>query len=176
MNNNELYHYGVKGMHWGVRHDPERASRDIQNYKTAKAQYKADKRAALDRMKSTGQRLTRQGKENDMGEVNKMTSRYKSDIKKAKAKRNAAKAKARDFRAFNSGKEAIQWSLYNPSGANVYTQTVRSAAAEKGIINKAKAATDAYLNTPYRWLAFDVESRKFGTKNMTMKKSITGRY
>ena len=83
-----LMHHGVKGMKWGVRHDPERTgsqrSRD-------RAQYKADKKAALNRMKKTGQRLTSQGKQNDMKAVNKMTKQYDADLKAAKNKYKAAR-------------------------------------------------------------------------------------
>lgn len=38
MNRNELYHYGVKGMKWGVRHD-----RLVSNFKAKRAQRKKDK-------------------------------------------------------------------------------------------------------------------------------------
>lgn len=83
-----LMHHGVKGMKWGVRHDPERtgSQRSID-----RAQYKADKRAALNRMKKTGQRLTSQGKQNDMKAVNKMTKQYDADLKAAKNKYKAAR-------------------------------------------------------------------------------------
>lgn len=40
-----LMHYGVKGMKWGVRHDPERVGRVKSakaNYKAAKKQYSKD--------------------------------------------------------------------------------------------------------------------------------------
>lgn len=43
--NNELYHHGVKGMKWGIRHDPERSSGTPRKY-TARQQAKKDLRAA----------------------------------------------------------------------------------------------------------------------------------
>ena len=77
-----LIHYGVKGMKWGVRHDPERVG---SGRRAAKKQYKQDRRAALERMKKTGRKLTSEGRENDMKAVTAMTKRYDSDLRKAKS-------------------------------------------------------------------------------------------
>lgn len=77
--NDFLMHYGVKGMKWGVRHDPQPGTRRYY-----RSQYKDQKKAALNRMKKTGQRLTAQGKQNDMKSVNKMVNRYEKDMRSAK--------------------------------------------------------------------------------------------
>ena len=176
MYENELYHYGVKGMKWGVRHDPEKAARDIQVSREADKQYKQDKKDALNRMKATGQRLTKQGKQNDMVEVSKMTRRYNSDLKRAKTKRKAAFKIAKDFEPFSSKKEMAQELLFKKSGLNVYKQTVLAAKNNKGAINRGKAAMDAYLNTPYRVLNYDFDQKKLGMRNATVKQLYTGRY
>lgn len=42
MNNDELMHYGVKGMRWGVKHNPEKAFTKA-NAKYEKYQAKVDK-------------------------------------------------------------------------------------------------------------------------------------
>ena len=76
-----LMHHGVKGMKWGVRHDPERVG---SGRMSSRKQYKIDKRAAYERMKKTGQKLTSEGRQDDMKAVTKMVNRYDSDLKKAK--------------------------------------------------------------------------------------------
>lgn len=47
MNDRYLMHYGVKGMKWGIRHDPERKGRETSSLKLSDKQKKILKRIAI---------------------------------------------------------------------------------------------------------------------------------
>ena len=46
MENNELYHYGVLGMHWGVRRTPEQLGHQTKSSGSAKARVRVNKKKA----------------------------------------------------------------------------------------------------------------------------------
>lgn len=46
MENNELYHYGVIGMHWGVRRTPEQLGHRTKSSGSAKARVRVNKKKA----------------------------------------------------------------------------------------------------------------------------------
>lgn len=72
-------HHGVKGMKWGVRHDPQRTGRI-----SARRQYKNAKREALKKYARAADRLESQGRGNDLDANMKIASQYDAERKKAK--------------------------------------------------------------------------------------------
>lgn len=161
-----LMHHGVKGMKWGVRHDPERSARGAfhrgmskvyslnekayrklgnntlasmnaaaktEQLKKAKAadKYKTDRKAAVNRMANTGRKLTSEGRQNDMNAVNKMVSRYESDMKKAK--QNFAKGVGKTYKAneFVEKKKEKAWSkISDKSVIGKYASKKQNTAKE----------------------------------------------
>ncbi len=69
MNQNELYHYGVKGMKWGVRKDKNKTSKKktARTPEEIKEQYQQDNYNILKRAAGRSRRIT--SKERDLYEV-----------------------------------------------------------------------------------------------------------
>lgn len=95
--NDELYHFGVKGMKWGVRHEMKRQARKA--YRTAKgvaykkhsnAIYEADERYN----KSMSKRNEALNKVNEKykAKQKETDSFYKEEIQKKQKKVNSAKS------------------------------------------------------------------------------------
>ncbi len=82
-----LMHHGVKGMKWGVRHDPQRTGRI-----SARRQYKNAKKEALKKYARAADRLESQGRGNDLDANMKIASQYDADRKKAKEDYKRAKS------------------------------------------------------------------------------------
>lgn len=86
MNNNELYHYGVLGMKWGVRHTPKKAEHSTK--RQAKKDAKEYARAKMFYGEGAGTR--RKLIKNTVTERSK-NSAYKEAFNKALSEQNMAK-------------------------------------------------------------------------------------
>ena len=173
-NSPNLSHHGVKGMKWGVRRD-RYASSKIAKAKQAYANRKEAKfrnNNAFDdwyNFNSTHSSLFKRNRQESEKRLRKLDKTANAYDKANKVYKQANKV-ALDYKPYRSITEAVQESLWSTSGANVYKTSWNAAKKKKGIINKGKAAINAFLNTPYRMPAFT------GTYNTTVKRNFTGRW
>lgn len=150
--NGELYHYGVKGMKWGVRRDArilanhrrneqvKRAAEDRKSGKISAEQYKEMKRVANAKKKkwlaNVESAYTRSGSDKERAALDKsITEATLREVPKASVKRGAASVN-RVFGIYNSvtlGTTAFALAAANPAfaGAAVGAAVV-GVAAEKG--------------------------------------------
>lgn len=141
--NDELYHYGVKGMRWGHRKKYQTSNGGLnalgkarKNYETAKSDRR---RAARDASLKSGLGIGIKG----IAKANKYANRYDKAVLNelsAKAKYNAAKAKNKpkaDKAEFNTYRRAMQrtglpGSMRDNQSRNSSTKIYNQLKIEKG--------------------------------------------
>ena len=155
MENNELYHYGVKGMKWGVRKKPEYSSmtQDVRNkkaaYKQAKKEYGKAFNKAYDRAIAAYSPIKKHREANDKRwddawEKGNRFDKAKAEYKSARrAEKNAINSKARELEKKASFGERL-----------IYNSATRQKAAQYVVQNNMsveeatkKAKGDAWRNT-----------------------------
>lgn len=89
--NDELKHYGVLGMKWGIRHDPVRETKDVnRRLKRRERQINSLRRKSA--------KLERKSTKNELRAVSGFRTEF-SDARMRKAIRQRAKAKKYSFKA-----------------------------------------------------------------------------
>lgn len=90
MNDNYLIHYGVKGMKWGVRHDPIATGNKKSSFTLSNKQKKILKRVAIGAAITGGILLASYGavKVNDIRNYKKISKSAKSAVQEVLRKRN----------------------------------------------------------------------------------------
>lgn len=97
MNNDELMHYGVKGMKWGVKHNPERA------FTKANAKYEKYQ-AKVNKLKTKSDKATAK----KYKRANPLIRTEISDARYRNASRKADKATAKYLKAKRKAKKWVE--------------------------------------------------------------------
>lgn len=133
-NNNELYHYGVRGMKWGVR----RASKKLANATTQKQRDKAI--ATLNKHKEKATKKVNKLNKSRV-QLQKDVDRHiqKTDIKVANLKNRAAEMERKAYGLFTSERKAQQ-RLYEAGKLNRQANTLeaRSRSAKAYLAENEK--------------------------------------
>lgn len=135
---NELMHYGVRGMRWGVRRNTKRLSSDNSAKRekaVAKLQKHRDKgSAAIAKLQKKGVKLEKKHEKRII----------KDETKAAKINSKAAKLERKAYGRFTSNDKAmerLQKSEFLKSKANALTARANSAKAK---VNKNNAMISAF--------------------------------
>lgn len=150
MRDDELYHYGVKGMKWGVRRRSKNISRSANRVAKAEAKWRAapknttrNSRAYRDYM---GKKATHNVKVlKDRSKTKKLNSTETNQLRRSKASRNAYRAgkasKAALYTAAGLG--AISYAgLYSQPIAKINAKGMKYAA--RGVKYASKYGATAY--------------------------------
>ena len=123
-----LQHYGVIGMKWGVRHDPQRAY-DKSKKKLSRIQKKID-------------RNTRKANKQSMKAITKSGGLFASERKYEKALRKAAKSSRKALAQTNKASKWIQRMEKEFAKQNVVTMDPAIVNQGKEYLNRVTAASD----------------------------------
>ena len=132
---NELYHYGVKGMKWGVRRsrNDEAVARSRQNYKDAKKEFKTaskEHRKASNRAFGMKGLKTANAAEKKAQDADMRLLEAKAQYKASKSK-NSDKAYMKTYvKAMN--KAGLPGSAYDRASGGKSTRVYDSLTAKKG--------------------------------------------
>lgn len=149
---NELYHYGVKGMQWGVRRSPRQLGHDIAQRERSKKQI-ADKSKEKIKQIKTSTRYTRKQqrerindiKKSEVNDVKRIDAKYA--IKKYGGKKEAINAQVKKSNIRSAVKKG---SLYIASIASTTSalNIAMTSGVAKGLAITGKLAVDTMISGP----------------------------
>lgn len=147
MEQNELMHYGVMGMKWGIR---RAASKSSQNNKLELKALKYDKKAAIQSKKSENAHS-----KNDLGTANKKAKKANEYLKKAAKLQTKALKTDNDIKQSNLEKKA---------------ETLKYKSAKKNIDADRISKLTGY---GYKAMHYSVKSDKFKKKAAKARMTIS---
>ena len=139
----ELYHYGVKGMKWGVRKD-ERVSSAESNYRGAKSDAKQARKdaASFSRRHAISSRIKGTKNNRKAEELRKNAERKTSDASKAKDKLSGTKnlVKAEKYRDKLAGrsKNRASWEVYYAKQAQHNVNDLKKHGAKADVYQERR--------------------------------------
>lgn len=122
MENNELYHYGVLGMHWGVRRTPEQLGHRTKSSGSAKARVRVNKKKA------------------------KAASEEKPMTAEEKAKKKENILRSRNAKELYSNKD-----LFDDQELRTAYQRLMLEKQIKDLTPKQKSRGEAYVDAVIKW-------------------------
>ena len=122
MENNELYHYGVLGMHWGVRRTPEQLGHRTKSSGSAKARVRVNKKKA------------------------KAASEEKPMTAEEKAKKKENILRSRNAKELYSNKD-----LFDDQELRTAYQRFMLEKQIKDLTPKQKSRGEAYVDAVIKW-------------------------
>ena len=128
MKNNELYHYGILGMHWGVRRTPEQLghrTKSSGSARSAKARVKIDKKKA---------------------KVSSIKEEEKPMTAEEKAKKKEKVLKSRNAKELYANKD-----LFDDQELRTAYQRLMLEKQIKDLTPKQKSRGEAYVDAVIKW-------------------------
>lgn len=122
MENNELYHYGVLGMHWGVRRTPEQLGHRTKSSGSAKARVRVNKKKA------------------------KAASEEKPMTAEEKAKKKENILRSRNVKELYANKD-----LFDDQELRTAYQRLMLEKQIKDLTPKQKSRGEAYVDAVIKW-------------------------